>query len=457
MKTVISGTAFLLCIVLLLTGCTGNKKTDSAAGNSGLGKYELAKAEYPEMHPYPDEAKYTSPTGNFDNDGFHKEYTAWRESKAAQREQYDGYNDNMSSYYTALVREMIGRGEENTAFSPLNIYLALSMLAEITDGSSREQILKLLGIDTIEELRKKADALWNANYCNDGAYISILADSLWLRDDMEYNSETVKALAEIYHASAYRGEMGSEAFNNAMRAWLDEQTGGLLKDNIASLEFTPETILSIASTVYFRAKWNGRFNAANTKQETFHAVSGDILCDYMHKSQSMTYYWSEKFSAIKLSFEGGGGMWLILPDENISFEDLLSDSKVFELCSGAQWDDSKSIIVNLALPKFDFTSKYDLKNTFKDLGITAVFDSSESDFSPIIVNSDDVSVSQAEHTARVTIDEEGCTAVAYTVMATAGASMPPPDEIDFILDRPFMFVITGNDSSMLFIGTVARP
>ncbi len=457
MKTVLSSIAFLLCIALLLTGCSLKKKADTLAGNTELEKYELAKAEYPEMHSYPDEAKYISSTGILDSDGFQKEYTAWKNAKAAQRNQYDGYNDNMSSYYAAIVREMIGSKNENTAFSPLNIYFALGMLAEITDGSSREQILKLLGIDSIEELRKKADALWNANYCNDGAYISILADSLWLRDDMEYNSATVKALAEIYHASAYRGEMGSEAFNNAFMTWLNEQTGGLLKDEIASLEFDPDTILAIASTVYFRAKWQSWFNATNTKQDTFHAVSGDILCDYMHKRQSMTYYWSEKFSAIKLSFEGGGGMWLLLPDENISFDELLSDSKVFELCSGAQWDNSRSIIVNLSLPKFDLTSKHDLTETLKDLGITAVFDPAESDFSPFIVNSDDVRVSQAEHTARVTIDEEGCTAVAYTVMAASGAAMPPPDEIDFILDRPFMFVITGNDSSMLFAGTVAQP
>ena len=51
-------------------------------------------------------------------------------------------------------------------------------------------------------------------------------------------------------------------------------------------------------------------------------------------------------------------------------------------------------------------------------------------------------VSKIEHGVRVAIDEEGVTATAYTVEMTAGSSRPTEDEIDFVLDRPFIFVIT---------------
>lgn len=53
---------------------------------------------------------------------------------------------------------------------------------------------------------------------------SILADSLWLSDSMDYNSNTLARLADSYYASAYRGEMGSETFNEALRRWINEQT-----------------------------------------------------------------------------------------------------------------------------------------------------------------------------------------------------------------------------------------
>ena len=36
-------------------------------------------------------------------------------------------------------------------------------------------------------------------------------------------------------------------------------------------------------------------------------------------------------------------------------------------------------------------------------------------------------------------------------------AMPPKDEVDFVVDRPFLFVITGADSLPLFAGVVNHP
>ena len=35
--------------------------------------------------------------------------------------------------------------------------------------------------------------------------------------------------------------------------------------------------------------------------------------------------------------------------------------------------------------------------------------------------------------------------------------MPTEDEIDFVLDRPFLFVITGAQGLPLFVGVVNQP
>ena len=62
----------------------------------------------------------------------------------------------------------------------------------------------------------------------------------------------------------------------------------------------------------------------------------------------------------------------------------------------------------------------------------------------------------ANHAARVVIDEEGCTAAAFTVVAPGG-SAAPEDEVDFVLDRPFLFCITGDSGLPLFVGIVNNP
>ena len=67
---------------------------------------------------------------------------------------------------------------------------------------------------------------------------------------------------------------------------------------------------------------------------------------------------------------------------------------------------------------------------------------------------DGIYISKVDHAAMVEIDEEGVTGAAYTDIMYAGAGMPPEEEVDFVLDRPFMYVITAPDGSLLFAGTV---
>jgi len=43
------------------------------------------------------------------------------------------------------------------------------------------------------------------------------------------------------------------------------------------------------------------------------------------------------------------------------------------------------------------------------------------------------------------------------VIAMCGSAMPPSEEVDFVADRPFLFVITGRDGLPLFVGVVNQP
>ena len=154
-------------------------------------------------------------------------------------------------------------------------------------------------------------------------------------------------------------------------------------------------------------------------------------------------------------------MTFLLPDEGVSPEDLLADGQAMEfLLMDDKWDgwaNRKGLIVNLAMPKFDVSSDLDLISGLQALGITEVFDPQVSDFTPMTKEVEGIYVSQAEHAARVAVDEEGVTAAAYTVMSMCGAGAPPEEEVDFVLDRPFLFVITGVDGLPLFVGVVNRP
>ncbi len=110
--------------------------------------------------------------------------------------------------------------------------------------------------------------------------------------------------------------------------------------------------------------------------------------------------------------------------------------------------------INLKVPKFDVTSSTMMKSKLESLGVTDVF-CEKADFSAI--TDEFAYVSSADHAARVKIDEDGCEAAAFTVIMDAGGTMPPQDEIDFVLDRPFIFVIDSPVGTPLFIGIVNNP
>ncbi len=359
-------------------------------------------------------------------------------------------------FFAETTRQFLsGTRQENRVYSPLNGYLAMHILAEITDGNSREQILSLLGPENMESLRAQARKFRNVA-CRDSEYgKTLLADSLWLSGSRTYRQETVDALAEYCRAASFRGEMGSPEYNRALRNWLNQQTGGLLAEQTEAIGFDSRTVLALASAVYFEAGWTNEFPAHGTADGVFHAGTGDVTCPFMHRSGKETYYWGDGFSAASLEMKGGSRMWLLLPDADSSVDALLSGEMLERFFAGDVWANRKDVTVRFSVPKFDVSSDLDLIDGLKALGITDVFSSSAADFSPI--SADALEVNTVKHAARVTIDEAGCLAAAYTVIIMTGGAMPPQEAVDFVLDRPFVFIITGESGLPLFTGVVNQP
>lgn len=432
---------------------------DSLLSVSPNTAHAISEAVYPQTLAYPDIFSYAKDSsGNIDDEAYLSDLNKWYDAQAARLE-HEEYSDGLTQFLTRSAQAVLGNStEKNPVYSPISTYLALGMLAELTDGTSRQQILTALGEVDLEGLRKQANTLWNANYSNDGVLTTVLASSLWLDDRITYNADTMDILTDNYYASSYWGEMGSKELNELLQAWLNDQTGGMLQEQVANQTLSPETVLALATTVYFKGKWVDQFVENQTAQDLFHAPDGDVTADFMHDKSDNTYYWADQFGAVGLEMANGAAMWLLLPDEGVTPEALLEDPQTMEfILAGTAWENAKRITVDLSLPKFDVVSETDLTDGLNALGITDVFNSETADFSPTTKDAGNIYLSEATHTARVTVDEEGCTASAITVMEAALEAIPPDDEIDFTLDRPFVFAITSPDQMPLFVGVVNEP
>ncbi|MBO4889258.1 MAG: hypothetical protein J5589_13245 [Firmicutes bacterium] len=438
--------ALFLAVALCLGGCSMQKEKQ---GESTVGKkgevINLAKAIYPEEIRFPSEDQYTDYTK------FHEDYRKWVDAQKEKRENAD-LSESMDAYYAQALKAFLlsGKKGENIAVSPLNIYLALSLLAESTNGETRAQILDVLGRKNIEDVRRQAKILWESNYHDDGSVTSILANSVWLDEEFNAKKDWLDELVKEYYASIFSGQAGSEEMDQALQAWLNEQTGDRLKEAAESVKLSPETVFALVSTIYFKGRWDSEFNKNLTDDQFFHGTDGDVTVAMMHQSITDSYYFGDKFSAVQKYMTNAGQMIFILPDEGVTSEELLMDEQALAYMIRGEAE-NKYLIVNLSVPKFDLTSNLMLNETLKELGITDVFGKG-ADFSP--TSDDEVILDAVQHAARVTVDEEGVTAAAFTVMLTCGAAMPPEEKVDFTLDRPFIFLLKSDDGQILFAGIV---
>lgn len=425
--------------------------------------YLLSGAVYPSMMQFPHTSGYSEAAQNMQ--------MQWQTAVGERRRSLTQENaKQMRSFFEKSMCQFLRGGEgggKNCVFSPMNVYMALAMLAECGSGETREQLLSLLGAENVETLREQANQAWNANYRDDGVVSTIFANSLWLNnakigaasgEKAEFQDAALNALREIYFASVYAGDASSAEYTKAFQDWLNAQTGGLLDDAVSQQRFSSDMVATLTSTLNFRAKWSSQFSKDNTRQDVFHTDSGDVTCDYMCQDRTDTFYWGENYTAVYQAL-ASGGMWFFLPDEGVTPEELLTDSEAMDLLfSGGSTEKEKRLIVHKKIPKFDMTTTMSLIDGLKALGVTDVFNPAAADLSNLARLPVPIFVNKVDHAVRATIDEEGCTAVAFTIISMlAGSGMPPEEDVNFTLDRPFLFCVTGAQSLPLFAGIVYNP
>lgn len=412
----------------------------------------LSQAVYPETAVCP----YILGCGPEDTE----QMKPWLNDRATRTTWSKQYQDALDGFLATTIPQFLaGHVGENRMYSPLSLYMSLAMLAELTDGESRKQVLDLLCVPDLETLRVQAQAVWNANYVNDGANTNILATSLWLSKDVDFVQKTMDQLAETYYTSSYQVEMGSEGTNQALREWIIEQTGGLLQEQAQKLEFDVDTVLALASTVHYRAKWRSAFAPERTQGMLFYGIKRVVSYKFIKQKSVLQFYQGESFSAVFLPMEGGGGMWLLLPEEGSLPEELLNSGEVVQFLLNQEiWENSTYPMVDLIIPEINITSDLDLRRELQALGVTDVFDVQVSNFTPMTEQKDGTYIGEINHVIQVAVDEEGFNAADYAVMDMEGTKVTEPEKtIKFNMNRPFLYAITGEDGLPLFIGTYYEP
>lgn len=398
-------------------------------------------------HPDPDDYK--------DRESWMQDLNKWDAERTHRSETAAQALAQMGVFLKESCQEFLSDARGNALYSPINAYIGLAMTAELTAGQTRQQIMDALGASDLTSLRLQISALWESAYQDNGNEICTLANALWLDKSLAYQQEPMDILAHDYYASVYRQDLSGKRAVKDIQAWLNNNTGGLLRDSVQGIQLPEEAVLALYSTIYFQAKWQNEFNSSQNTTDTFHGQAGDTKATFMNKKLAqMNYYWDEDYGAVSQGLKNGSSMWFILPDEDKSVEDVLESGEYLDMIAAPYegWENTKFMKVNLSIPKFDVQSRQNLRGGLENMGITDLFQLGQADFSQAFDGP--VFMTAANQAVRVEIDEQGVKAAAYIEFPAATSPMPPEEIIDFVLDRPFLFVIADNSGIPLFAGVV---
>ncbi len=371
-----------------------------------------------------------------------------RDWTAARNAATDEAMAQMRNFWEASFREFM-IGEENAVWSPVNAYLSLAVLAQTASGSTRQEILDVLGSDSMESLQENVQTVWERVAADNDRTRRSLASSLWLDESLEYRIENLKVLGERYYTAVYR--VSPDCADAEINGWIDQQTEGLM-ENPTAAPSAGKRVLALASTIFVDDTWMENFDPERSRQGKFHAPGGDTDCTYMNADLDVAdYVRGEGYTAVILPTNGGCHFWAILPDEGTTVSDLLDSGACLDAVLDAEPESAK---VQLTMPKFDIQSSLELSDGLKDLGIREAFSAFGGDFSDTLSLSGPIFLGQVRQTARIIVNETG-------IRAGSGEfwdliSLGIDDPVRVVLDRPFLFVLTLGKVP-LFAGVVTQP
>ncbi len=357
------------------------------------------------------------------------------------------------SYNTAA--QVFKKVETNGCYSPISLYYALALAATGAEGATRDELLNVLSFDNTSDLSAECGNLYRLLYTQNEYSRLKIANSLWLDDELDgvkytYKEPFIKNATDNFYASLFSVDFSDKSTGRMMGQWISGNTNGRI---VPKISIGSKQIMSILNTVYFYDQWINRFKKENTKEDLFYLENGEsVLCDFMNMTNaSQSFSRGEGYTRSSLGLKNNCSMVFILPDEGVGVNELLSSpERIADIFTGGE---SKTGKVVWSIPKFGYSSSFDLVDALKALNIHSAF-SKDADFSGM---TDGIAfISQIKQETCISIDENGVEASAFTHIAHAGSAMPE-DNAEMILNCPFVYGITTQKGILLFAGVCGNP
>ena len=347
----------------------------------------------------------------------------------------------------------------NFAYSPASISMALAMTYAGARGTTADQMRRTMHFDVLPDADLHAGFATLLSTWNDPAeqdYELRVANRLFGDATMTYHAPFLAVTRDTYGAPLEEVDFigAFEPARAHINAWVAGQTRDRIRNLLPPGSLDSDTRLVLTNAVYFKGRWESRFETRATRDATFVLADGrEVQVPTMHQTATFDHAAVDGVQVLQMPYVGGDlAMVVIVPDGDLASVERRLDSAAID-----RWIATlQRTEVDVALPRFriDPPEPIAMRPTFEAMGMTEPFLTRAdlggiSDLRPLFI-------SNVFHKAFVEVNEEGTEAAAATavVVATESASMNP----SFRADRPFLFLIRDlRNDSLLFVGRVADP
>jgi serpin B len=348
----------------------------------------------------------------------------------------------------------------NVVFSPDSVADALAMTGTGAVGPTARQISSALHVPSpasfasIGALQQQiaAEQARLADGSSEAPTLSI-ANGLFVQRDYPLEPSFASGLQQAFAAEPQAVDFMSASGEQAINAWVAQQTHGLIPQIVS--ELSRATRLELANAIYLKASWSEWFKLNDSRPGPFHGEQGTSTTVFMHKTEPLSYGQGRGYEALSLPYSHSTlALLVVLPSGQSvgGLERQLSPAALDRIVRGLSRH-----VVNVSLPRFHLTLKTELNSLLEALGVTDAF-SEAADFSGI-TRAESLKIGEVVHAADFKIDERGTLAAAATVVGVEPTSATIYSHVvRFAADRPFLFFLRdARSGAMLFAGRLTKP
>jgi serpin B len=353
-------------------------------------------------------------------------------------------------FYAAVADEQDG----NFMISPHSTEVAFALVYAGARGRTESEIAAVMDFHYPQENGfHAAMSLLDETLCGrDGDEFSIkIANGCWMDRGYEVLQSFQDTLTYYYDVEMDTLDFAGdpEGSRSIINDWVYDKTDHWIQDAFPAGSIDPLTVMVLANTFCFQAKWLNCFDPDYTYDGDFHCLDGsDVSVPLMNGEDQFQTFDGDGFGVLRLPYEGDlVSMLILLPDEGNfeAFEESLDADMLVSL-----YDSLETGFTHVTLPRWTISTDLNLTQMLRTMGMPSAFEPG-ADFSGID-GTDDGSpwISTVVHKTRMWVNEHGTGAYAMTGMVLTLGSVPRFDAV-----RPFIFAIVDEPTmTIMFIGRV---